>query len=176
MPFVFLAAVAATTLYLLRVRRSQTAAGVCSPVALRSTSVSHRSLVGIRGWLVVYTVGLAAALAHGLALTIGSVIVYARPSLVGLHSFIPLWALVIYVVSNVGLVAYGLTLFVLMTKGKRAAIAHNIAFNVLSVTFLFVWFLLSEKSPFGTVVDSLPALVGIAYFARSRRVRNTFTA
>ncbi|HEY8310857.1 MAG TPA: DUF2569 family protein [Gemmatimonadaceae bacterium] len=176
MPFVFLAAVVGATAYLLHARRAESsslALGVRSPVAIRSTSGSR--LVGIRGWLLVYMVGLAAELAHGLALTIGSLVIYAKPSLVGLHSFIPLWALLIYVVSNLGLVAYGLVLFVLMSRERKCAIANNILFNALSIVFLISWFFLSAKSPFGTVVDSLPGLVAIAYFARSRRVRNTFT-
>ena len=120
-------------------------------------------------------VGLAAELAHGLALTIGSLVIYAGPSLEGVHSVIPWWALLIYVVSNVGLLAYGVALFMLMSRERRAAIAHNILFNALSVAFLVTWFFLSAKSPIGTVVDSLPGLVAIAYFSCSRRVRNTFT-
>jgi hypothetical protein len=86
------------------------------------------------------------------------------------------WALLIYVVSNLGLVAYGVVLFALMAKGRRTAIAHNILFHVFSIAFLVIWFLLSAKSPTGTLVDSLPGLAAIAYFSRSRRVRNTFTA
>jgi hypothetical protein len=93
-----------------------------------------------------------------------------------LHSFIPLWALLIYVVSNLGLVAYGVALFVLMSRARRAAIANNILFNALSIVFLVSWFILGAKSPIGTVIDSLPGLVAIAYFSRSRRARNTFTA
>jgi hypothetical protein len=179
-PFVFIAAVAAATVYLLRIRRLETsfqALGVCSPTAMRSGSGSRTrtQLVGIRGWLLLYMVGLAAELAHGLALTIGSLVIYAKPSLAGLHSFIPLWALLIYVVSNLGLLAYGVVLFVFMSRERKAAIANNILFNALSVAFLVIWFFLSAKSPIGTVVDSLPGLAAIAYFSRSRRVRNTFT-
>jgi hypothetical protein len=74
------------------------------------------------------------------------------------------------------LVAYGVVLFVLMLTKRRAAIANNILFNALSVAFLVSWFLLGAKSPIGTVVDALPGLAAIAYFSRSRRVRNTFTA
>ena len=62
-----------------------------------------------------------------------------------------------------------------MSRGRKDAIAHNVLFNVLSIVFLIVWFLLSAKSPVGTVVDALPRLVAIAYFSRSQRVRNTFT-
>jgi hypothetical protein len=76
---------------------------------------------------------------------------------------------------QLGLVAYGVVLFGLMARQRRAAIAHNILFNGLSITFLVIWLLLSAKSPIGTAVDSLPGLAAIAYFSRSRRVRNTFT-
>ena len=86
-----------------------------------------------------------------------------------------MWALLIYVISNLGLVAYGVVLFALMSRERKAAIANNILFNALSIAFLVIWFFLSAKSPIGTVVDSLPGLAAIAYFARSRRVRNTFT-
>jgi hypothetical protein len=178
-PFVFLAAVAAATLYLLRGRHLQTAPRaleVSSPSVLRSGSATQPRLVGIPGWLLIYTVALAVELAHGLALTIGSLVIYTSPSLAGLHSFIPFWGLLIYVVSNLALVAYGVVLFVLMSRERKAAIAQNILFNALSIAFLIVWFFLSAKSPIGTVVDSLPGLAAIAYFSRSRRVRNTFTA
>jgi len=177
-PVVFLVAVAAATAYVFRSRRRETAAGALgglSPAGIRAGSAARPELVGIRGWLLLYVVGLAAELAHGLALTIGSLVIYAKPSLAGLDSFIPLWALVIYVGSNVGLVAYGVVLFVLMSRQRKAAIANTIAFNALSIAFLAVWFFLSAKSPIGTVVDSLPGLAAIAYFSRSRRVRNTFT-
>jgi len=176
-PFIFLAAVAAAVVYVVRIRRAEIAThtlGVCSPTAIRSGAEAR--LVGIRGWLLVYMVGLAIELAHGLALTIGSLVIYVDPSLAGLHSLIPLWGLLIYVVSNLGLLAYGAVLFVLMSRGRRSAIAHNILFNALSISFLIVWFCLSAKSPVGTVVDSLPGIVAIAYFLRSRRVRNTFVS
>jgi hypothetical protein len=178
-PLVFVAAVGAATAYLWRAGHLQTAPralGVFSPTAIRSGSVARPRPIGIRGWLLLYMLALAAELAHGLALTIGSLVIYAKPSLAGLHSFIPLWALLIYVVSNLGLVAYGVVLFVLMSKKQRAAIANNILFNALTVAFLVIWFLLSAKSPIGTIADSLPGLAAIAYFSRSRRVRNTFTA
>jgi hypothetical protein len=177
-PIVLMTAVAATTAYLLRGRRAATSPGVLgvfSPTAISAGLVARSRLDGIRGWLLLYMVGLAAELAHGLALTIGSLVVYAKPSLVGLHSFIPLWALLIYVVSNLGLVVYGVVLFVLMSRGRRAAIANNILFNALSIAFLVIWFFLRAKSPIGTVVDGLPGLAAIAYFCRSLRVRNTFT-
>jgi hypothetical protein len=102
-PVVFLAALAAATGYLLHVRRAESpslARGVCSLTGIRTGSGSRTRLVGIRGWLRFYMVGLAAELAHGLALTIGSLAIYAEPSRAGPHSFIPLWALLIYVVSN----------------------------------------------------------------------------
>jgi hypothetical protein len=83
--------------------------------------------------------------------------------------------LLIYVVSNLALIAYGLALCVLMTNQQQVAIAHNILFNALSIVFLVIWFCLSAKSPVGTVVDSLPGLAAVAYFSRSQRVRNTFT-
>jgi hypothetical protein len=176
---VFLVAAAAATAYLLKGRRLATAPralGVFSPTAIPSGSVTQPRLVGIRGWLLLYMVGLAALLAHSLALTIGSLVIYTNPSLAGAHSLIPLWGLLIYVVSNLGLVAYGAVLFVLMSKERKAAIAHNILFNALSIAFLVIWFFLSAKSPIGTVVDSLPGLAAIAYLSCSRRVRNTFTA
>jgi hypothetical protein len=92
-PVVFLAAVAAATAYLLRSRRREKPAGALgafSATGNRSYPVAQPQLVGIRGRLLLYAVGLAAELAHGLALTIGSLVIYTKPSLVGLQSFIPL--------------------------------------------------------------------------------------
>jgi hypothetical protein len=63
-----------------------------------------------------------------------------------------------------------------MSRERKAAIANNILFNALSIAFLVIWFFLSAKSPIGTVVDSAPAFAAIAYFSRSRRVRDTFTS
>lgn len=179
MPFVFLAAVAASVVYLVRGRRAEAGPGAIGALARTSThpgASARREPVGVRGFLLLYVVGLAAELAHDLALTVGSVVVYAEPSLAGLQSFIPLWALLIYVGSNLGLVAYGVVLFALMSRGRKAAIANNVVFNALSVVLLAIWFALSAKSPVGTVVDALPGLAAIAYFTRSRRVRKTFTA
>jgi hypothetical protein len=176
-PFIFLTAAALATVYIVRSRRAEASAGALGVVQARGAgSVAQSSLVGIRGWLLLYVLGLAAELAHGLALTIGSLLIYAKPSLAGLDSFIPLWALLTYVLSNLSLLAYGLVLFVLMSRKRKAAILHNILFNTLSIAFLLAWFLLGAKSPVGTVVDALPGLAAIAYFSRSRRVRNTFTA
>jgi hypothetical protein len=51
----------------------------------------------IRGWLIVYLVVLAGLAAHGLELTIASLIISADPSLAGLTSFVPVPALIFYV-------------------------------------------------------------------------------
>lgn len=176
-PFVFLAAVAGSVAYFVRGGRPQgaTAIGALAPTSIGAGASTRREPVGIRGWLLLYMVGLAAELAHDLALTVGSLVIYAKPSLAGLHSLIPLWALLIYVAGSLGLVAYGVVLFALMARERNAAIANNVAFNVLSVVFLVIWFALGAKSPVGTVVDALPGLAAIAYFTRSRRARNTFT-
>lgn len=127
-------------------------------------------------WLLVYMVALAAQLAHALFLTVGSLVIYTDPPLAGLDSFIPLWALLIYVGSNLALLAYGVALFRLLLTSQRSAIAHNILFNALSVTFLVTWFLLGAKSPIGTIIDSLPGITAIAYFSLSRRLRDTLNA
>jgi hypothetical protein len=129
---------------------------------------------GVRGWLLVYTISLAYLLLHGAALTIASLVIHAHPALAGLRSFVPLRFLVFYVATNVLLILYAIRLFVLMARKRRAAIAHNVMFNVLGAVFLLAWHVLGEKSNVGTVVDTLPYLIGLAYILRSRRVRNTF--
>ena len=137
--------------------------------------VSQRTaLPKVRGWLLVYVVALAVLLVHGSALTIGSVVIYAHPAAAGLHSFVPLGFLLLYVTTNTILIIYAIFLFILMARRRRSAIMHNIVFNLLSVAFLVIWHVFGEKSNFGTVVDSVPGLVGAAYFMLSRRVRNTF--
>jgi hypothetical protein len=119
-------------------------------------------------------IALAIFSLHALGLTIASLIINAHPSLVGMQSFIPLGALLFYVITNLIEVVYAIVLFVLMFKKKRSAIINNIIFNVLSVVFLLSWHLIGEKSVIGTFVDALPGLIGVGYFLASKRVRNTF--
>lgn len=122
----------------------------------------------------MYMAGLVVQALHGLVLTVAAVVIYAKPALAGLTSFGPLGWLVFYVAANVVLAVYTAVLLVLMLQHRKAALAHNIVFNLLSVLFLVVWHLLGEKSLVGTVVDSLPGLVGLGYVLTSKRVRGTF--
>ena len=127
----------------------------------------------IRGWLIVYLVVLAGLAAHGLALTIASLIIGADPSLAGLPSFVPAPALAFYVVSNALLILYAALLFTMMLRRKRAAITHNVVFHVLSVIFLLGWHALDMKSTLGVAIDVPPHLLMTAYILRSKRVRRT---
>jgi Protein of unknown function (DUF2569) len=129
---------------------------------------------GLRGWLLVYMIGLVVQALHGLGLTVGAVVIFADPERAGLRSFVPLGALVFYVTTNVVLALYSAVVLALMVRRRRSAIVHSIVLNCLTVLFLTVWHLLGEKSPFGAIVDSLPGLVGLAYILRSQRVRDTF--
>ena len=122
----------------------------------------------------MYMIGLVVQALHGLVLTVGSIVIYAKPALAGLTSFVPLGWLLFYVVTNVVLGVYTAVLLVFMFQHRRAAIANSIVFNLLSVLFLVVWHFHGEKSLFGTVVDSLPGLVGLMYVLTSKRVRGTF--
>jgi hypothetical protein len=131
-------------------------------------------LPGIRGWLLVYLIALIPFALHGSVLTIGSTVVYAHSSATGSHSHVPLSSLVFYVITNVTLILYVIYLFTLMSRRRESAIINNIVFNILSVAFLISWHIIGEKSNIGTVVDSVPNLVGAAYFLLSKRVRNTF--
>jgi hypothetical protein len=134
----------------------------------------HSELPRIRGWLLVYTAALAAFLLHGAVLTGGSILAYANPGALGLRSTVPLGFLVYYDITNVALLAYGITLFFLMARRRKSAIVHNVIFNILAVVFLVSWHLIGEKSTIGTAVDSLPNLAGVLYILLSTRVRTTF--
>jgi Protein of unknown function (DUF2569) len=149
-------------------------------VRLSGTEISETRPPGngaepIRGWLIVYLVVLAGLTAHGLALTIASLIIGADPSLAGLTSFVPAPALAFYVVSNAVLILYAALLFVLMSRRKRAAVVHNVVFNVLSVIFLLGWHALHMKSTLGVAIDVIPNLLMTAYILRSKRVRKTLS-
>jgi hypothetical protein len=132
------------------------------------------ALPRIRGWLLVYVVALGLFLLHGAVLTTGSAVVYADLAAAGRHSLVPLGFLVYYDLTNVTLTLYGVALFILMARRRRPAIVNNIIFNILSVAFLVTWHFFGEKSSIGTVIDSVPNLVGAAYILLSRRVRSTF--
>ena len=122
---------------------------------------------------VTAQVALVVLTLHGLELTIASLIIYANPSLAHLTSFVPLWALLLYVGTNLILIVYGVVLYILMVKRKRAAILHNAVFNVLSVLFLVTWHIFGMKSAVGVAVDSTPSLVMLVYILVSRRVKRT---
>jgi len=139
------------------------------------SSASRRELPsGLRGWLLVYMVGLAIQAVHGLGLTVGAVVIFTDPARAGLTSFVPLGALLFYVITNIVLAVYTAVVLSLMRRRREAAIVNSIVLNCLTVLFLTLWHLFGEKSPVGTIVDSLPGLIGIAYILRSRRVRRTF--
>ncbi len=127
----------------------------------------------IRGWLIVYLVALAVLTVHGLGLTVASLIVAADPSLAGLTSFVPLPALLFYVVSNSLMILYAVLLYVLMFRRRRSSIAHNVVFHALSVTFLLGWHVLDMKSTLGVVIDIVPNIVMATYIVTSDRVRQT---
>lgn len=129
----------------------------------------------VRGWLLVYVVALAFITVHGMALTTASVVVYLNRSAAGVTSLEPLSALLLYDITNVLLIIYAIVLFILMFRGRRAAIVHNVIFNVVSVLLLVGWHFTGQKSNVGTFVDALPGLVGLWYFLVSKRVRTTFT-
>jgi hypothetical protein len=130
---------------------------------------------GLRGWLLVYVVALVFQMVHGLALTIGSIVFYTHPSLAGSQPFVPLGGLLFYVATNLILAAYTVVLLVVMAKRRRAAIAHNIIFNLATILFVVSWHVLGQKSVVGLFIDSLPGLIGLLYISRSDRVRRTFT-
>jgi hypothetical protein len=119
-------------------------------------------------------IGLVVQALHGLGLTVGAVVIFANPALAGLTSFVPLGALLFYVVTNIVLAVYTAVVLALMIRRRKAAIVNSIVLNCLTALFLTLWHLLGEKSPLGTIVDSVPGLVGLAYILRSRRVRGTF--
>ncbi len=119
-------------------------------------------------------IGLVIQALHGLGLTVGAIVIFADPERAGLRSFVPLGALVFYVITNTVLALYTAVVLLLMIRRRKAAIVNSIVLNCLTVLFLTLWHLLGEKSPFGMIVDSLPGLVGLAYILRSKRVRRTF--
>lgn len=128
----------------------------------------------IAGWLLFYVLVLAILVVHGIGLAVAAIIVYSKPSIAGLYTFMPLGALVYYVMTNIAVALYTVVLFVLMFRRRDSAVANNIAFNILSASIVVSWHLLGEKSPVGTVIDLLPYLVGLCYVLTSKRVRNTF--
>jgi hypothetical protein len=127
----------------------------------------------IRGWLIVYLVVLALLTAHGLELTIASLIIAADPSLARLASFVPVPALLFYVISNALLIFYAALLYVLMFRRRRSAIAHNVVFNALSAAFLLAWHVFGMKSMLGVLIDIVPNVLMTAYILTSKRVKQT---
>ena len=102
-----------------------------------------------------------------------SVIINANPSHAGLNAPLPWGYIAFYLVSNIILAAYAVVLVRLIVKKRKSAIAHNAVYGILTIIFLAAWHFLGMKSLMGTVVDSLPGVVGILYFALSARVKET---
>jgi hypothetical protein len=128
----------------------------------------------IRGLLLVYFIALAIFFVHNSFLTVGSIVIHAGHSSAAGSHHVPVGSLVYYIISNVALLVYVIYLFILMKRRRRSAIIHNIIFNLLSVVFLVTWHAIGEKSTAGTIIDSIPNLVVVAYFLVSGRVRKTF--
>lgn len=139
----------------------------------RAATESNRAPQRIGGLLAVYVVVLAIGFLHGLGLTVASVIINASPSHAGVSAPVPLGSIAFYLASNVILAAYAVVLVRLIVKKRKSAIAHNAAYGILTIIFLAAWHFLGMKSLTGTVVDSLPGVVGIVYFALSTRVKET---
>jgi hypothetical protein len=140
-----------------------------------STAEDDRKLDGIRGWLLAYFVAFVYLLLHGLGLTIGSIVLYAVPSLGAKEHFaLPFGSLMLYDTMNLILVIYGVVLCGLMLKRKQRAILHSCIWNVLAILFLLTWHVLGAKSNIGTFVDALPSVVGIGYMLLSKRAKATF--
>jgi hypothetical protein len=134
-----------------------------------------QKLVGIRGWLLAYLVLLIYLLLHGLVLTLASIILYSVPSLGAQEHFTaPLGFVMLYVMTNLILIIYGVVVCASMLERKRQAVLHNCVWNALSILFLLTWHVAAEKSNIGTFVDALPSVVGIGYILLSRRVKATF--
>ncbi len=139
----------------------------------RAASESNRPPQRVGGLLAVYVVVLGIGFLHGLGLTVAAVIINANPSHAGLSAPLPWGYIAFYVVSNVILAAYAVVLMRLIVKKRKCAITHNAIYGILTIIFLVVWHFLGMKSLLGVVVDSVPGVVGILYFALSARVKET---
>jgi hypothetical protein len=119
-------------------------------------------------------IGLVIQALHGLGLTVGAIVIFADPGQAGLTSLVPLGPLLFYIITNIILAGYTAVVLSLMVRRRKAAIVNSIVLNFLPVLLLTLWHVFGEKSPVGTIVDSLPGLAGLAYILSSKRVRGTF--
>ncbi|RLP86010.1 DUF2569 family protein [Micromonospora sp. BL4] len=134
---------------------------------------ARSSALRLGGLLAGYVVVLVLLLIHGIGLTIATLVIDANPSLVGMTELGPESHIVFYVVTNCLLAVYTVVLLWLICTRRRAAIVHNYLYCAISIGCLVAWNVLGMKSPIGTVIDSLPGIVGIVYFANSTRVKRT---
>ena len=156
-------------------RRVERTDGVSGGFALRRTArFGTRPPAGIGGWLLIYVIARMGLLLHQLQLTVGAIVVYLDPEVVGIRSFVPLSSLLLYEATNWLLVGLTVAALVSIRRRSRMAIAANVALSGLWLAALVVWQFLGLKSPVGTMIDATPALFGLWYFLTSTRVRNTF--
>jgi len=71
-------------------------------------------------------IGLVVQALHGLGLTVGAIVIFADPNRAGLTSFVPLGALLFYVITNIVLAFYTAVVLTLMIRRRKAAIVNSI--------------------------------------------------
>jgi hypothetical protein len=101
-------------------------------------------------------------------------VIYADPAVAGRRTFVPLGPFLFYEATNWLLVGLTVLAFVLIRRKSPTAIAANLVLSAAWLVALVVWQFIGLKSPIGTIIDATPAILGLGYFLRSRRVRNTF--
>ena len=112
-------------------------------------------------------------LPHQLQLTLGAIVIVVDPTLVGRRTFVPLSSLLLYEATNLLLMGLTVVALLLILCRRRAAIPVNLALGGSWLAALVAWQFLGLHSSVGTVIDVIPALLGLGYFLTSSRVRHT---
>ena len=91
-----------------------------TPIDVRGSASRPGLPSALRGWLLVYVIGLVMQALHGLGLTLGAIVIFADPARAGLTSFMPLGGLLFYVVTNIVLAVYTAIVIALMIRRRKA--------------------------------------------------------
>ncbi len=91
-----------------------------APIDVRGSASRPGFPSALRGWLLVYVIGLVIQTLHGLGLTVGAIVIFADPARAGLTSFMPLGGLLFYVITNIVLAVYTAIVIALMIRRRKA--------------------------------------------------------
>lgn len=137
----------------------------------KKSSSKEPKLKGIRGWLLVFYIGIVVSLLAHVLIFLGEADAFTEELITGTTLFPVDWTVLV----TSGITA-GLIIFLLYLGHERNSAFVSVGIFLLWVSFLFTIILeFNRPSGTGVIGELLGAIVWTCYLKRSKRVKNTFT-